>query len=144
MHKIDKPNQPRRRINNAMIENNHDTPKIDKVKKIRIKDVDIDENDPVQCLDRTNTLNRFPNKKPFKDIAHRDKILRSYLDDNVNSPQDKGKPSSFTQGKNTTIQSHPHPSHLRQKGSFGAPDLHHQFMEEPHFEHCLLLLIKNN
>ena len=38
----------------------------------------------------------------------------------------------------------PHPSKLRKAGTFGEPDLNHQFVQEPHLDHFVLHLFKND
>ena len=38
----------------------------------------------------------------------------------------------------------PHPSELRKAGTFGEPDLNHHFVQEPHLDHFVIHLFKND
>lgn len=105
---------------------------------------DMDSNDPISP---TYHSKRSPgNLKLFKNTDQRNNILQSYVDEHVKTTEQKANLSLFTQGKPTTLSStpFPHPSKLRKRGTFGAPDLRHHIIQELHFEHCLLSLYKND
>ena len=134
--------------------------------EVSVPDPDFDGNDPVMY--HATTAKGPSKKRVFDNKDQRDEVLQPYLDEFVNSPEHQG--TTFNAGKHSNPTSnklplksqHPHKrpfnskkrpklsltipktATLRKKGTFGSPDLNHQFSEAPHLDHCVLHLFKND